>query len=820
MRRIVPLVCTCLFLLFISSLGQELSPHPQPPVPTPAAASPNADPTYQQLRRSQLSDVTLAVHDFVLRREAGTFTFHSGTFSMLAPVNGKITGAVFLGDGSFTVVPPSAAEQRSLSLLTKEARMEETFNELVLRFTDGTADEIQKAGTPAPTGGNAGAALDHVNTALRKHLHYNLHARILRDVLGTGRSGLFVAFVKGRKYDGRMLYIVDPSGLRDFLSSGDDVALLTWDESKYGIWVSFRLSSAGRGEAFKIDHQKLDTSIEKSGRLNGNATTALTARFSGVRVLDFDLFPSLRVQSVSDLEGHPLAYIQENKDEDPDFAVILPRALEAGEQFTFRTVYSGKEAVRNEGGDNYYPVARSSWYPSRGFGDYVTYEMTFHIPKGMTMVATGNRVREINEGGENLSEWRTEAPQAVAGFNFGRFKHKEVKLDKLGFVVEAYANQEQPGVVQSLFNSSAEPPQNPFAGNADNLLRGGAVGNLNTTAMLDKALAEGQLAVELYTDYFGPSSYKRLAITQQTAFGYGQSWPTLVYLPISYFFDSTARHGLHMDDPRGYFKVVGPHEVAHQWWGHTVGFDNYRDQWMSEGFADFSASLFIQLIQKNNSEFVKFWNDERDLLLEKNKEGFRAIDVGPLTQGYRLATTKSGFDVPRRLIYPKGAYVLHMIRMMMWNARIGDSAFKNMMQDFVKTYANRSATTEDFKAAVEKHMTPGMDLRGNHTMDWFFDEYVYGTALPSYKLDYSFSQSGSDVIMDMHLTQWGVDDKFSMLVPIYLELADGRMVRLGAAGLTGNQTVDRKVSLAGVGIKDKPKRAMLNYFDDVLCTRN
>ena len=45
--------------------------------------------------------------------------------------------------------------------------------------------------------------------------------------------------------------------------------------------------------------------------------------------------------------------------------------------------------------------------------------------------------------------------------------------------------------------------------------------------------------------------------------------------------------------------------------------------------------------------------------------------------------------------------------------------------------------TEDFKAVVEKHMTSGMDLDGNHKLDWFFNEYVYGTQLPNYKFDYS-----------------------------------------------------------------------------------
>ena len=68
-----------------------------------------------------------------------------------------------------------------------------------------------------------------------------------------------------------------------------------------------------------------------------------------------------------------------------------------------------------------------------------------------------------------------------------------------------------------------------------------------------------------------------------------------------------------------------------------------------------------------------------------------------------------------------------MIRMMMRDNRSGDQRFKETMQDFVKLTANKAATTEDFKAMVEKHMTRDMDLEGNHKMDWFFNEYVYGT---------------------------------------------------------------------------------------------
>jgi aminopeptidase N len=236
---------------------------------------------------------------------------------------------------------------------------------------------------------------------------------------------------------------------------------------------------------------------------------------------------------------------------------------------------------------------------------------------------------------------------------------------------------------------------------------------------------------------------------------------------------------------------------------------------MSEGFAEESASLYISLIEKNPKKFLEFWNDERDLLVERNAQGFRAIDVGPVTLGYRANSSRTGFSVTRRLIYPKGAYILHMIRMMMWNGKTGDDNFKALMQDFVKTYGGKAATTEDFKAMVEKHMTAEMDLDSDHRMDWFFNEYVYGTALPTYQFTSSFDKDANgDVVFSFKLGQTGVDDKFRMVVPIYLEMPDGKIGFLGRARLTGNNSVEQKVPLKGW--KTAPKRALINYNYDVL----
>jgi len=430
----------------------------------------------------------------------------------------------------------------------------------------------------------------------------------------------------------------------------------------------------------------------------------------------------------------------------------------------------------------------------------------------MKMAATGALVSEKTEGDQDVSVWKSEQPFPVAGFNFGKFKGQSTKLEKPPYDVEAYANQELPADIQALqaYAEGTLPGRHAVPGLA--------LGTMTTTGMVKRAMAEGELAIQLYSDYFGPTPFHRLAMTQQTAFGYGQSWPDLVWLPITYFYDSTIRHQLGMDDPHAYFKVVAPHEVAHQWWGHTIGFNSYRDQWMSEGFADFSAALYLQVIYaKEPQQYMQFWQDERKLLLERDKEGFRAIDAGPLIMGYRMSNSRTGFSLTRRLIYPKGAYVLHMLRQMMWDRHTGDQNFKAMMHDFVSTYSGKAASTEDFQAMVEKHMTPDMQAVSDGKMNWFFDEYVYGTALPSYQMDSRFEKnSEGDVVLKFKLAQSNVDERFRMLVPVYLELASGRVINLGHARLIGNTSLEQEIPIKG--LKDAPQRAMVNYYDDVLCS--
>ena len=806
-----------------NSQSQELKVRAQfasyPAVPPTPRALANLDPTYLKLRAITPGQA-VTVNGLRLRKDAGIFTFKNGTFYLLEPINGVCTGAVFIGDASFSLTPPTELEQRYLSILAKDHEFVEQFQEAVFRFTDGTDADIRKAAAPAsPASGNPAGVFKEVQQQLRTRLKENLDVRLLQDLLSSQPGGKFVAFIKGKRYGGKLIYDIDPQGVvsyfpdppareragprvQDFFSlAPEEVALIAWDWKDSGIWTSFHLAheyaegmanSNEQNGPVVVTRQKLETAFAKNGKVDGVAETTIKATHNGVRVVAFDLFPTLRVAWVSGQTGEPLPFIQEGAEEDANFAVILPKELNKGESYTVTTSYAGKNAVIDEGDKNYYAVARDNWYPSVGLAGHNDFSMTFHIPKGLKMVATGKLLKSIDEGKENITEWESHAVQPVAGFNFGEFKSMESPDLSKHYVVETDVNEMGPG---------------------------GMGIRLSFVPMMKKANAEGEIALDLFTDYFGEQPYKRLALTQQDASNFGQSWPGLVFLPLPYFLDATYRHMYSPHNEHQFFDTVGPHEIAHQWWGHLVGWNSYRDQWMSEGFAEMSASLFLQGVYSEHglADFHEFWAERRKRLTDTNAEGKRAIDVGPVTLGYRLATARTGVNIPQDLIYPKGAYILHMVRCMMQNtaAKDVDGRFKEMMHDFTRAYANGNATTEDFKAVAEKHMTPEMDLMGNHRLDWFFNEYIYGTDYPSYQFEHSFSV-GTDgsLMLNMKLTQSHVSDSFAMLVPVYVELEKGQVARLGRIPIRGNTTVERHVKLPTMG--QKPRRAMIAYMDDLL----
>lgn len=789
----------------------------------------NANPHYQSLRGLQPGEDAIVVSNLELKRDNATFTFHSGSFAFYGEVNGKVTGAVFRGEGHLHLTPPDEQEKHNLQILTHSAEFNEDFDQVVLRFSDNTANELRKASTGKGQSERAfSEAAAHAEHLQRTKLFDNVDLRLLEDVLSPVQGSYFRATIHG-KTNHTLVFVVDPQGTDDL--APEEVMLMSWNEWGPAYMSSFYLAEdrarvAAHGEVdnstYRIDSEDLDTTIEKSGFLTGFATLHLTARKDGVVVLPLNLHATLRVSKVETDKSEPLDFVQEKKEEDADFGVILPAPLKKGESITLRIAYGGKDVVYNAGGSNYYPVARSSWYPNSiaALGSFTNYHMLFRTPKDLQLVATGTKTAEKHDGKMTVTEWKTDVPLSDIGFSIGKFVTRQATIkDKQGnsLVLDAYANTELPDYLQEFTHGTEAPILPGGVGHADTS-GGSLLQTLNTTSMLPAQLSQGQVAAQIYTSYFGPTPFNKISLTQQSACNYGQSWPTLVYLPVCGFLDSTQQHALNLDPADMYWKTVTPHEVAHQWWGQTVSWRSYRDQWMSEGFADASAAIFLLATSPKPDQYREFWKEARKQLTEKNAQGFRPIDEGPVTMGQRLRSDKVGWDVYRNLVYPKGAYILHMIQTMMWNPREGDALFKTTMQDFVSTYRLKAATTEDFKAIVEKHMTPQMDLEGTHTMDWFFREYVYGTELPNYHFESQITPSGDGLLLHVKATQSGVSSNFVSSAPLYLEFADGKVMRIGSLRFAGNGSVDQNIPLPK--LPTPIKRAALNYYYDMLCTEN
>ena len=111
-------------------------------------------------------------------------------------------------------------------------------------------------------------------------------------------------------------------------------------------------------------------------------------------------------------------------------------------------------------------------------------------------------------------------------------------------------------------------------------------------------------------------------------------------------------------------------------------------------------------------------------------------------------------------------------------------------------------------------MTPAMNLAKDGRLDYFFGQWVHGTSIPALTSDLKATEvSGRRYRIAGTITQSGVPEGFRTLVPIYLDLGNDRMERLGTIPVTGSATQNVSVELE---LPQRPRRVLINARHDVL----
>jgi len=710
--------------------------------------------TYDQLRKvSPRLDRSAPVTSLVLRRDAAEFRLESGTLQLLTTVTGRTVGAVFVGKGSVTVRPPLPMERLEVLRVLKDSVVSSPITAAVFLFTDSTAAELERR-VAFSTGAAVPGAAQVVGPALDFLVEDRLgwvEPALMTPLLNGDTTGFFAGYVK-RLAGEDLMFQSNPYEREESLLlrrgrfPGQRVQILSQFQRAEDL-ADTSVTAEEQLEPLQLKSYRIESTIKENLAFSAVATVRLHARRDGDRWARFTLLDELRVDSVTSESGAALPFVRPR----------LSRELwtRVGDAPSFRVAYHGPLITWSEGWT--FIKSTSEWFPRYGAWQAADMELVYHTPTSFRLASIGKRLESRVAGKVETSSWVTEAPARHASFNIGPLEESEITDPRIP-PVTVQVNDAAHRALTTLHRM--RDPQSEVGSDVANSLA-------------------------FFTRMFGQPLFSRYYATE-IPYGHGQAFPGLIHL--SWVTFSRVRED-------GTDEVFRAHEMAHQWWGIGVAPADYRDAWLAEGLSDFAGMWYMQLILKDNEKYFK--------LLEKSAKEIRRVrnDAPPIAMGYRIPQVEP--EHYSTLVYQKGAWVVHMLRNMMMDFRtMSEDRFGAMMGDFYTTHRGRLASTRDFQVVVEKHF--GL------SMDWFFNQWVRGTAVPTYTLSWRAEPAADGKHrLRFRVRQENVPDDFFMPVPLLIEFPDsGRAtIRVNMRGAK----VEGELMLPG-----RPLRLVLNPLQSVL----
>ncbi len=734
----------------------------------------------------RLSDWDLAVHDSLDHPSAnpnasfrvragsewvtavGRYRFDSGTLTFQHSVGGRPTGCYFEGTGHLDFEPPSAIERGQLFRFCSDSSLSAAVEKLYVCYFDSLIQSELLAccdTTPAVSPVRDGELRNwqgRINDDLETYIPAIGWHRLLRAEMP------HAFMVIAGEFDGQdpLYFVVDDADdeavsvfLRPHLlvGKGGLDLVCSYDRVRPPIEHEHRLGLVGRGMTI-LDYTS-DVTIKTSTEMVLDVTLRVIPRRDEMRDVSLRLAPELEVDSVW-IAGTIAPFVY--SDDGGGLVARPAEPLRVSDTTNIRVLYRGKELLYKFPWGDFFISYTTSWLPVTRPLALADYETTFRFPKHYDLVSSGQLLGDTVDGDWRVKRWQTYDPAAFISFNYGSFDVLSSTMLK-GPRLDIYRSKNH---LEGLFGGD-----------------------------IKKAVAgdiEG--SIQLFTRLFGPYPWPQLAATEIPGI-HGQGFPQLLHL--AWFSFETSRQGI--------TDAFRAHEVAHQWFGHLVGWSTYHDQWLSEGFAEYAGALYVQARNPGNKSFLELVKQWRSNILDVGgHDGWHAgPSVAPIWLGVRCASTSSPASYGN-LVYSKGAYVLHMLRNMLHDYRTGsDERFAALMRDYVSSFAHDKATTADFQRVVERHT--------GQNMQWFFDQWVYGVQIPRYEYRWERTKTADGQwVVSGRVDQFDVDSSFRAYMPITLVFQEGRRTFVHEITGSGGQFTTPPMA-------EKPKEVVFNDYMTILC---
>ncbi len=706
---------------------------------------------------------TATVSDFVLEREGAVFTFSSGNITLLAPIAGQTVGAVFVGEGSFEFRPSSEVEGRQLERHYEDPVYQQRVSSVVFLFGRGALQEIGDALEFGPQA-VSGDARDAVESAIRyvtNEDQMDLDPRVADAIVNGVAPDLLHAHIDPRRGDD-VFYRWDP-GQREQVSFGREWSGRGEDYEVVSQYAIEGGSGLPRTPDMVVYQYGLDVRLDDDLEMDVRANLVMVAPSSGsvARWASFDLHEGFTVDSAQWMDGEPAEF--HRGEESGQLWVRLP-AVEPGARFPdLRLAYHGDIVSRE--GEWYIIESPTGWYPTRGRVNAL-FAMTFSVPAEYSFVSVGRLLSQREVDDRTVTQWLVDSPSLHASFNVGNF--------------EEYT-----------FGDERAPPlrvqvaERAHARMAAELADAGYL-VLEQRDMHEQVGSDVIQSLAFFGSKLGPMEVDSFYVTEIPGL-HGQAFPSMIQLSwVTYQW--TSREGVD--------EMFRGHEVAHQWWGLSVRPETYHDRWLSEGLSEFSGLWYMQRVRPDRDLYQERLNEFRRNIMRRRDR------AGPIWLGPRVVRRGAEEDY-QTIVYEKGAWVIHMLRALMVDLDdMNEAAFEALLRDLYQSHRGRTLSTAQFQELVSAHT--GVDMR------WFFDQWVYGTAVPKYRFAWTGTEVEDGYQVTVRVKQEEVPDDFIMVVPLFLDFGGEGWARVRIA-VSGPLT-ELELPL----LPRRPERIVFNDLDAVL----